>query len=208
MPSPDVPPLAPDVPEECDAPHGARPPQAHGTAAGDALRSAASDALRTVLFEALFPDVAPPERATRGSAGYDLRAHLRGRTVRVAADGAVVTRRVGDDGVLEMAPGETALVPLGFRARLPPGTEAQLRIRSSVAFTRSLVLPNAPGTVDADYPDEWLVMLRNVGAVPATIRHGERIAQAVLARFETVTWEAGTVAATTRLGGLGSTGRE
>ena len=47
---------------------------------------------------------------------------------------------------------------------------------------KELTLPNAPGTIDADYPDEWLVMVRNSGARPARIEHGERIAQVVLAR--------------------------
>ena len=160
-----------------------------------------------VVFEPLFPDVAPPERATEHSAGYDVRAHLRGRTVRVAAAGAVEERAVGAEGTLVLHPGETALVPLGFRARLPRGYEAQMRLRSSVAFKRALVMPNAPGTIDADYPDEWLAMLRNAGDAPATIAHGERIAQVVLARHAVLEWREGSVAVTTsRTGGLGSTG--
>jgi dUTP pyrophosphatase len=68
-------------------------------------------------------------------------------------------------------------------------------------------LPNAPGTIDADYPDEWLVMTRNSGTKDVRIDHGERIAQAVLARYETADWKPGSVAKTTdRSGGLGSTG--
>lgn len=160
-----------------------------------------------VVFEPLFPEVAAPSRATEDSAGHDVRAHLRGRTVRVSARGAIEERVVGDDGELVLHPGETALVPLGFRARLPAGYEAQMRLRSSIAFRHSLVMPNAPGTIDADYPDEWLAMLRNIGDAPARIAHGERVAQVVLARYAVLEWREGEVAiSTSRTGGLGSTG--
>jgi dUTP pyrophosphatase len=118
----------------------------------------------------------------------------------------VEERDVAGDGVLVIEPGEVALVPLGFRARLPSGFEAQLRLRSSIAFKRGVVMPNAPGTIDADYPDEWLVMLKNVSAADVFIGHGERIAQVVLARFEVFEWHRGELRATTRVGGFGSTG--
>jgi dUTP pyrophosphatase len=76
-----------------------------------------------------------------------------------------------------------------------------------VAFKKGLVLPNAPGTIDADYPDEWLVMLRNDTATAVTIEHGERIAQVVLNRFAVLPWSAGTVGVSSdRTGGVGSTG--
>jgi dUTP pyrophosphatase len=108
---------------------------------------------------------------------------------------------------VEIGAGQRAIVPLGFRARLPDGHEAQLRMRSSVAFRKGLTMPNAPGTIDADYPDEWLVMLRNDGDQPVRIEHGERIAQAIIARYTAVTWTRGEVAVTTtRAGGVGSTG--
>jgi len=104
-------------------------------------------------------------------------------------------------------PGDTALIPTGFKARVPDGFEAQVRIRSSMAFKRGLILPNAPGTIDADYPDEWLIMVQNVSAQPVTIEHGERLAQVILSRFEVVPWVEGEVAITTdREGGFGSTG--
>jgi dUTP pyrophosphatase len=160
-----------------------------------------------VVFEPLYADVVAPVRATGESAGYDLCSHVRGRSVRVSHDGVVCERMVPADGALVIEPGEIALVPLGFRARLPSGLEAQIRIRSSAAFKKGLTLPNAPGTIDADYPDEWLVMVRNSGARVARIEHGERIAQVVLGRYEIVAWSAGRVAQTTdRTGGLGSTG--
>ena len=172
-----------------------------------------SDSAR-VIFERLNPDARRPTRATRQSAGYDLRACLTGGSVRIhrAARGEIVPEapRAGDDGRLRITlePGDRALVPTGFRARLPDGYEAQIRMRSSLAWKRGLTLPNAPGTVDADYPDEWFVLVLNAARQPLTIEHGERIAQAVLHRYEVADWEEGAVAISTdRAGGLGSTGR-
>ncbi|WP_425154645.1 dUTP diphosphatase [Candidatus Palauibacter sp.] len=167
-----------------------------------------------VIFERLNPDARRPTRATRQSAGYDLRACLTGGSVRIhrAARGEIVPEApsAADDGRLRITlePGDRALVPTGFRARLPDGYEAQIRMRSSLAWKRGLTLPNAPGTVDADYPDEWFVLVLNAARQPLTIEHGERIAQAVLHRYEVADWEEGAVAISTdRAGGLGSTGR-
>ncbi|HEY9515069.1 MAG TPA: hypothetical protein VIQ74_05250 [Gemmatimonadaceae bacterium] len=165
------------------------------------------DTIPTIAFEPLYPSVSPPERATMGAAGYDVRAHLAGRSVKVALGGVVSEIAITQDGRLTLDPGAIALVPLGFRARLPEGYEAQLRVRSSIAFRRGLVLPNAPGTIDADYPDEWLVMLKNDSQTTVTIEHGERIAQVILNRFEVLGWTPGVVAVSTnRVGGVGSTG--
>jgi dUTP pyrophosphatase len=172
--------------------------------------SAAVNGGPVVVFEPLYDDVVAPTRATEQSAGYDLRAYLLGRATKVMTAAGVVERaasREGDAAWVELGAGERAIVPLGFRARLPEGHEAQLRMRSSVAFRKGLTMPNAPGTIDADYPDEWLVMLRNDGAAPVRIEHGERIAQAVIARYTAVSWTPGTVGVTTsRAGGVGSTG--
>lgn len=159
----------------------------------------------SIVFEPLFPDVSPPSRATSGSAGYDVSAYLRGRSVRVWREDGIEERPVVSDELL-IRPGEVALVPSGFRARLPDGYEAQMRVRSSVAFKRGLIVPNAPGTIDADYPDEWLVMLKNVSHAEVHVTHGERIAQVVLAKYEVLGWERGEVRVTTRAGGVGSTG--
>lgn len=165
-----------------------------------------------VVFEPLHADVRAPRRATEESAGYDLHAYLDGRHVRVfrSNEGEVVTERPeeGTSGPrLRLASGDRALVPTGFRARLPEGYEAQIRMRSSLAWRRGLILPNAPGTIDADYPDEWFVLVMNASRSDQLVRHGERIAQVVLSRYETLSWSEGSVEVTTdREGGLGSTG--
>ena len=164
-----------------------------------------------VVIERLHADAALPERATAGSAGCDLRAHLRGRVV-TCSDGAQQCERPatqeGDRWEFVLAPREMALIPLGFRTRLPAGIEAQIRPRSGQAFKRALTVANAPGTIDADYAEEWMVIVRNDAAVPRTIEHGERIAQVVFARYEPLRLrESQVTRSTDRSGGFGSTGR-
>ncbi len=165
------------------------------------------DSAPAITYETLHPDVTTPSRATEQSAGYDVCAYLIGRTVRIS-DGARVHERASDaQHRLHLEPGEVALVPLGFKARLPDGFEAQVRIRSSIAFKRGLIIPNGPGTIDADYPDEWMVMLKNDSPREVLIEHGERIAQVVLARYAVAEWTGGVVGKSTdRVGGIGSTG--
>jgi dUTP pyrophosphatase len=169
------------------------------------------DSTDQVRFERLHDDVVIPVRATSGSAGYDLRAYLRGRTVK-CSDGLAQREKPADHEVDEwsviLEPGEMALIPLGFRTRLPHGVEAQIRPRSGQAFKNALTVPNAPGTVDADYAEEWMVMVRNDAPAPRRIGHGERIAQVVFARYLPLTFSEGGVTRTTeRAGGFGSTGQ-
>ena len=163
-----------------------------------------------IVFEALHADVPLPHRATSQSAGYDLAAYLRGNTVRVWAGPAQADRPTEErDGihVLVLAPGEKALVPLGFKAQLPPGVEAQIRPRSGTSVKTDLVIANAPGTIDPDYAEEWCVPVKNGGTGPLVIRHGDRIAQAIFAKFEAQEFTIGTVQRTgERAGGFGSTG--
>ncbi len=166
-----------------------------------------SDSSPIITYENLYPDVPTPVRATRQAAGYDVCAYLIARTVRIS-DGAKVRERASDEAHrLHIEPGEVALVPLGFKARLPDGYEAQVRIRSSIAFKRGLIIPNGPGTIDADYPDEWMVMIKNDSPRGVVVEHGERIAQIVLARYGVLDWAPGVVGLSTdRTGGVGSTG--
>ncbi len=163
-----------------------------------------------IIFEPLHEGVEPPRRATEASAGHDLALCLSGGRVRVFVGGVAEVRDVVADAegaTITLAPGEKALLPLGFKAQLPVGYEAQVRPRSGTSLKTDLVIVNSPGTIDADYPDEWCVPVKNGGARPLTVRHGERIAQMVLARYETLSFTRGAVARTTdRAGGFGSTG--
>jgi dUTP pyrophosphatase len=165
-----------------------------------------------IIIEKLFADVTLPSRATEHSAGYDLYAYLSDRPVKVSdGRGSVMERacaRAANGRVFEIQPGMTALIPLGFKARLPEGFEAQIRPRSGNSFKRNLMVSNSPGTIDADYPDEWMILVRNLSNTePLVIQHGERVAQLIVARYETPDFIEGNVAATTsRRGGMGSTG--
>jgi dUTP pyrophosphatase len=163
-----------------------------------------------ITVELLHADAQPPRRATEGSAGYDLCAYLTGRTVK-CSDGQrtweTPTTQGDNTATFSLDVGAAVLVPLGFKARLPHGIEAQIRPRSGTSFKKGLQIPNAPGTIDSDYPDEWMVIVRNPTSAPIRIDHGERIAQMVLARYEVLDIEHGAVGiTTTRVGGFGSTG--
>src|ERR1700755_1844545 len=103
-----------------------------------------------LTVELLHPDAQAPKRATEGSAGYDLCAYLRGRTIKVSMLGhvSVAHPRAGESAVtFVLPPGRTALVALAFKARMPDAIEAQTRPRSGTSFKKGLTIPNAPGTI-------------------------------------------------------------
>ena len=113
------------------------------------------------------------------------------------------------DEPVELAPGARALVPTGFVIELPQGYEAQVRPRSGRALKHGVTLLNSPGTIDADYRGEVMVLLFNHGSDKFTVRRGDRIAQLVIApvsHVEIIAVEA--LGATERgPGGFGSTGQ-
>lgn len=157
-----------------------------------------------VIFEPLYFDVVPPQPATRESAGLDAVAYLAGRRHKVfTRDNTLVEM---DDTIL-LQPGWRAVVPLGFKAKLPSGWECQVRPRSGLALKQGVTVLNSPGTIDADYPGEWGVVLFNASNLPVTIYHGDRVAQLVLAPIARMAWMKGLVQTSTdRQGGFGSTG--
>lgn len=161
----------------------------------------------TIIFEPLYPDVLPPTRATMWAAGYDLKAYLKDRDVTVYTHiNTKVTVRPNGDGELLLAGGERAMIPLGFKAKLPMNYEAQIRPRSGLAIKQGLSIVNAPGTIDADFPHEWMVLLENRSNAVLTITHGDAIAQMVLAQYEVIPFTQGeVVVSTNRVGGFGST---
>ncbi len=133
-------------------------------------------------------DLPLPAYATSGAAGMDLLAAVR--------------------LPLTIVPGERALIPTGLAVALPPGHELQVRPRSGLALRHGIVLPNSPGTIDADYRGEVQVILLNAGSEPFTVERGMRIAQAVLAPVLRAEWvEVAELETTARHeGGFGSTG--
>jgi dUTP pyrophosphatase len=109
---------------------------------------------------------------------------------------------------VKLLAGARALVPTGFVLELPPGYEGQVRPRSGLAFKHGLTVLNSPGTIDADYRGEIMVLLVNLGSETFRVQRGDRIAQLVIApvaSVEVVAVEA--LAETDRgQGGFGSTG--
>lgn len=134
-----------------------------------------------------------PAYVTAGAAGADIRANL--------PEGM---RSAG----LVLAPMERRVVPTGLRVEIPEGFEIQVRPRSGLALRHGITLPNTPGTIDSDYRGPLGVLLVNLGAEPYVIRHGERIAQLVVAPVVRAAFEAvEALGASARGdGGFGSTG--
>ena len=82
---------------------------------------------------------------------------------------------------LTLAPMARAAVGTGLSIAVPMGFEAQIRPRSGLAFRHGISVPNAPGTIDADYRGELKVLLINLGSAPFEVRRGMRIAQMIIA---------------------------
>ena len=110
-----------------------------------------------------------PEYATPQSAGMDLRANI--------------------DSPITLKPMARQLVPTGLYIALPAGFEAQIRPRSGLALKHGITVLNTPGTIDADYRGELMVLLVNFSDTDFVINDGERIAQMVIARHEQGTFE-------------------
>jgi len=132
----------------------------------------------------------PPRRWSENASGIDLMA------------------AVQNDTVIE--PGVTKVVPTGLIVEIPVGFEGQIRPRSGLAAKHSITLPNSPGTIDADYRGEIMVIMHNGGREPFVVKRGDRIAQLAICpvavpAIEIAALEELTV---TRRGarGLGSTG--
>jgi len=107
-----------------------------------------------------------------------------------------------------LAPGVPALVPTGLAIELPRGYEAQVRPRSGLALRHGITMPNAPATIDPGYRGEIRVILLNLGRESYTVEVGDRIAQIIVGRYETVDWAEGELADSRRgEGGFGSSGR-
>ena len=85
-------------------------------------------------------------------------------------------------------PGGRALIPTGLDDRPAAGLRAADRPRSGLALRHGIVLPNSPGTIDADYRGEIQVIVLNAGQAPFRVERGMRIAQAVLAPVVRAAW--------------------
>ncbi len=139
-------------------------------------------------IQRLRSDAALPRPASEMAAGMDLAAAL--------------------DEPITIGPGHWAAIPTGLAMAVPNGYEAQVRPRSGLALRHGVTVLNSPGTIDADYRGEVKVLLINHGPEPFVVRHGDRIAQLVVAHC-VATWarEVAVLDETTRgSSGFGSTG--
>lgn len=105
-----------------------------------------------------------PAYSTPQSAGMDLRANI--------------------DESLTLHPMERKLITTGIYMALPIGYEAQIRPRSGLALKHGITVLNAPGTVDADYRGEVMVLLVNLSQEDFIVNDGERIAQMAIVKHE------------------------
>ena len=130
-----------------------------------------------------------PAYATAGSAGMDLMANIQ--------------------QPVSLGPLKRALVPTGLFIELPAGYEAQVRPRSGLAIKHGITCLNSPGTIDSDYRGELKIILVNLSDQEHVIQHGDRIAQMVVQKVETVEWDSvNTIEVTSRNdGGFGHTGK-
>ena len=110
-----------------------------------------------------------PKYETLLSAGMDLRAYL--------------------EEPIVLKPLQRTLVKTGLFVSLQPGYEAQVRPRSGLALKKGISVLNSPGTIDADYRGEIGVILINLSDSEFKIDSGDRIAQMVIAKHETVSWK-------------------
>lgn len=131
-----------------------------------------------------------PSYETKDAAGMDLRA------------------AVAEGSSLILKPGKRELVPTGLVMELPTGHEGQIRPRSGLAYKNGITCLNTPGTIDADYRGEIMVLLINHGDKDFEITRGMRIAQMVIAPVQQVSVTEGSLASKTERGegGFGSTG--
>ena len=110
-----------------------------------------------------------PKYETLLSAGMDLRAYL--------------------EEPIVLKPLQRTLVKTGLFISLKPDYEAQVRPRSGLALRKGISVLNSPGTIDADYRGEIGVILINLSDSDFKIDSGDRIAQMVIAKHETVSWK-------------------
>jgi dUTP pyrophosphatase len=124
------------------------------------------------------------------------------------AAGLDLMAAVPDGKPVKLAPGARSLVPTGLLVELPQGHEGQVRPRSGLALRHGVTVLNSPGTIDADYRGEVMVLLVNLGTETFAVHRGDRIAQLVVspvAHVDIALVEA--LQATDRGdGGFGSTG--
>ena len=142
-----------------------------------------------VKYTKLREDAITPTRGSEKAAGYDLYANID-----------------GNDSIT-INPGETVVIGTGLSFELPDNTFAAIFARSGLSTKSGLAPANKVGVCDSDYRGAYKVPLHNHSNTPATLNHGDRIAQMVVMPFIPIELEEGELSNTARgSGGFGSTG--
>ena len=130
-----------------------------------------------------------PQYETEHAAGMDIRAFI--------------------ETEITIKPLQRVLIPTGLHIELPVGYEAQIRPRSGLAYKHGISIVNSPGTIDADYRGELKVLLVNLSDTDFVVNDGDRIAQMVIAKHETIAWNTVEELSDTArgTGGYGHTGK-
>jgi dUTP pyrophosphatase len=141
-----------------------------------------------IKIKQLNTDIPLPTYQTNGSAGMDICACI--------------------DEPITIKPNSIELISTGIAIAVPKGLECQVRSRSGLAAKNSIFVLNSPGTIDSDYRGEIKVILANLGKTDYIINRGDRIAQLIIARYETIEWDIVIELDETNRGegGFGSTG--
>lgn len=147
-----------------------------------------------------------PTRATKESAGYDLRAAQDVVIPPLLFSRDITIRPFTREAIREDNKKVVVMVPTGVTFKGEIGDMLYIQPRSGIATKDLLLIPNSPGLVDNDYyPNEIKVALINLSSNAIEIKKGERIAQAVILNYQTVSDE--KEVATERTSGFGSTGK-
>jgi len=139
------------------------------------------------LLENYDPSWELPKYQHLGDAGFDLRCAI--------------------NEPVTIKPGQTELIPCGFKIELQPGFQLEIRTRSGLAYKYGLIVLNSPGTVDSGYRGEVKVILYNLGKSDYVLRKGDRIAQGVITTYYKACFEPTNKLTPTERdsGGFGST---
>lgn len=164
--------------------------------------------LGELSFYKLYDAVTLPQKATSGSACFDLQAYLIEGQELESRD-CIWKQNIVEDGKIRISPRGRMLVPTGLIANIPEDHSIRIYPRSGISFNQGLALANQEGIVDSDYKEEIFISLINLSNEVQTITHRMRIAQAELVvhqSYRIKELEEKPERITERAGGFGSTG--
>lgn len=129
-----------------------------------------------------------PAYANPTDAGCDVRADFSSKE-KVQIINGFFYDDIGEGASITLNPNGRAMIPTGLFTAIPEGYEIQVRPRSGLSWKSALTVINSPGTIDCSFKNEICILLINHGFEPVSIKHGDRIAQFVLNKFETIEWD-------------------